>query len=257
MYNKIYQLLTLYDIQTLTLKKLVPISNLWKQYDCVFHVTNLCNQIYEFLICCVMSKLCSIIACVFYSIKTTIFSYSGKNLTAHLRNEFMKSCLPIMFTSCWQITNRFSSKYPRVFFFYQNNQIVHMVPIYMIIFSPKCQRFIYYRFLKYYKHQVFDGCFHYSTQRQTSTYLCLANTWLFQRLDYFKGKKVDKLYLSYIFDDLKLKRNNSGSYIWCFTVKVNSEITISVRREMNIFCKGAIKLEIYLTYFRWRLSSFC
>lgn len=81
-------------------------------------------------------KLCSIIACVFYSIKTTIFSYSGKNLTAHLRNEFMKSCLPIMFTSCWQKTNRFSSKYPRVFFFYQNNQFVHMVPIYMFICSP-------------------------------------------------------------------------------------------------------------------------
>lgn len=130
MYNKIYQFLTLYDIQTLTLKKLVPVSNLWKQYDCVFHVTNLCNQIY--LLSNV--KLCSIIACDFYSIKTTIFSYSGKKLTAHLRNEFMKSCLPIMFTSCWQITNRFSSKYLRVLFSIKTTNLYIWCPFTCLFF---------------------------------------------------------------------------------------------------------------------------
>lgn len=100
-----------------------------------------------------------------------------------------------------------------VFFFYQNNQIVHMVPIYMFIFSPNVKGL-----------SIIDFQYNINTRSLLAVSIIphsdkLLRTCVLQTLDYFKGliisgKKVDKLYLSYISDDLKLKRNKSGSNIY-------------------------------------------
>lgn len=90
-----------------------------------------------------------------------------------------------------------------------------MVPIYMFIFSPNVKGL-----------SIIDFQYNINTRSLLAVSIIphsdkLLRTCVLQTLDYFKGliisgKKVDKLYLSYISDDLKLKRNNSGSYIYNF-----------------------------------------